>query len=153
MLCFLFNIKVFGLKTKNLERNMFWSKGGLQQNGVFLWTCVLENVKSYRFFFGHFFGNSWLMFKKHRKNRYFSTFLKAKKWKKMTISKVNNWATCKVNNWATFGPLKNRQRGPVINFANFGFPFFIFKKICWNPYFYSVFWKTIFYKKQTWPSY
>ena len=65
----------------------------------------------------------------------------------MTISKVNNWATCKVNNWATFGPLKNRQRGPVINFANFGFPFFIFKKICWNPYFYSVFWKTIFFKK------
>ena len=83
----------------------------------------------------------------------------------MAISKVNNWATCKVNNWATFGPLKNRQRGPVINFANFGFPFFIFKKICWNPYFYSVFWKTIFYKKnkrgpvinfkmaKTWPTY
>ena len=78
---------------------------------------------------------------------------------------VNNWATCKVNNWATFGPLKNRQRGPVINFANFGFPFFFEQKICWNPYFYSVFWKKHFFQKnkrgpvinfkmaQTWPSY
>ena len=28
---------------------------------------------------------------------------------------VNNWATLMVNNWATFVPLKNRQRGPVIN--------------------------------------
>ena len=54
-LCFLFNIKVFGFKTKNLEKNIFWSKGGLQQNGFFLSTCVLQNVKSYRFFFGHFF--------------------------------------------------------------------------------------------------
>ena len=82
----------------------------------------------------------------------------------MTISKVNNWATCKVNNWATFGPLKNRQRGPVINFANFGFPFFIFKKICWNPYFIVFFEKQFFIKNKrgpvinfenakTWPSY
>ena len=35
-LCFLFNIKVFGFKTDNLKKNRnFWSKGGLQQNGVF----------------------------------------------------------------------------------------------------------------------
>ena len=146
--------KGFWFQNKELRKKHFLVKRGVATKRVFfLWTCVLENVKSYRFFWGHFFGNFWLMFKKHYKNRYFSTFFKAKKWKKMAISKVNNWATCKVNNWATFGPLKNRQRGPVINFANFGFPFFIFKKICWNPYFYSVFWKTFFYKKQTWPSY
>ena len=36
-------------KTK-LKNTNFWSKGELQQNGFFLWTCVLENVKSYRFF-------------------------------------------------------------------------------------------------------
>ena len=48
----------------------------------FLWTCVLQNVKSYRFFFASFFAKFWLMFKKHYKNRYFSEFLKAKKTKK-----------------------------------------------------------------------
>ena len=125
----------FWFENKELRKKHFLVKRGVATKRGFLWTCVLENVKSYRFFFGHFFGNSWLMFKKHCKNRYFSTFLKAKKWKKMTISKVNNWATCKVNNWATFGPLKNRQRGPVINFANFGFPFFIFKKNLLKPLF------------------
>ena len=75
---FLFNLKVFHFQTNNLKKNnIFWSKGRLQQNGFLLSTCVLENVKSYRFFFGHFFGNFWLMFKKHYKIRYFSTFLKA----------------------------------------------------------------------------
>ena len=46
---FLFKVKVFGFKTNNLKNRNFWSKGGLQQNG-FLSTCVLQNVKSYRFF-------------------------------------------------------------------------------------------------------
>ena len=57
--------KGFGFKTKNLKKknNIFWSKGGLQQNGLFYQTCVLENVKSYRFFFAHFLGNFWVMFK------------------------------------------------------------------------------------------
>ena len=84
--------------------------------------------------------------------------------KKMTISKVNNWATRKVNNWATFGPLKNRQRGPVINFANFGFPFFIFKKSAETPIFIVFIEKHFFIKNkrgpvinfemaQTWPTY
>ena len=76
--------------------------------------------------------------------------------KKMTISKVNNWATCKVNNWATFGPLKNRQRGPVINFANFGFPFFIFKKSAETPIFIVFFEKPRNMAKLLtlpWPSY
>ena len=36
-------------KTK-LRNTNFLSKGELQQNGFFLWTCVLENVKSYRLF-------------------------------------------------------------------------------------------------------
>ena len=59
---------------------------------------------------------------------------------------VNNWATCKVNNWATFGPLKNRQRGPVINFANFGFPFFLNEKSAETPIF-IVFFEKQFFKK------
>ena len=69
----------------------------------------------------------------------------------MTISKVNNWATCKVNNWATFGPLKNRQRGPVINFANFGFPFFLNKKSAETPIFIVFFEKQFFQKNKRGP--
>ena len=78
-LCFLFNIKVFGFKTENLKKNIFWSKGGLQQNGFFFINLCFAKCQKLSFFFGHFFGNFWLMFKKHYKNRYFSTFLKAKK--------------------------------------------------------------------------
>ena len=33
-----------------LKTHFFWWKGVLQQNGFFLSTCVLQNVKSYRFF-------------------------------------------------------------------------------------------------------
>ena len=69
-------------------------------------------------FFGHFFGNFGLMFKKHCKIG-ISAHLKKKKeqkiGKKQAILMVNNWATLMVNNWATFVPHKNRQRGPVIN--------------------------------------
>ena len=42
--------KGFWFQNKELKKNIVWSKGGLQQNGFFLSTCVLENVKSYRFF-------------------------------------------------------------------------------------------------------
>ena len=48
-LCFLFNINAFGFKKHKLKNTNFWSEGGLQQN-VFFITCVLQNVKSYRFF-------------------------------------------------------------------------------------------------------
>ena len=46
---------VFDFQTNNLKSTNFWSKGGLQQNGV-LWSCVLQNIKSYRFLGGPFFG-------------------------------------------------------------------------------------------------
>ena len=46
---------MFLVEKNKLKNTNFWSKGGLQQNGVFLWACVLQNVKSYRFFGVHFF--------------------------------------------------------------------------------------------------
>ena len=74
-LCFLFNIKVFDFQTHNFTKNKFLGlKGGCNKTGFFLSTCVLKNAKSYGFFWGHFFGNFWVMFKKHCKNRCFSTF-------------------------------------------------------------------------------
>ena len=70
----------------------------------------------------------------------------------MTISKVNNWATCKVNNWATFGPLKNRQRGPVINFAQIlGSLFLFLQKSAETPIFIVFFEKQFFIKNKRGP--
>ena len=113
-LCFLFNIKVFDFKTKNLKKQ-FLVKRGLQQNGFF-YQPVFCKMSKVIVFFGPFFGNFWLMFKKHYTNRYFSTFFKSKKMKKWPFLIVTNWATLIVTNWATFVQLKNGQRGPVSNY-------------------------------------
>ena len=107
--------RFFGFNTNNLKTEFLVNKG-VATKRCFLSTCVLQNVKSYRFVFGHFFGNFWLMFKKHYKNRYFSTFQKPQFEKKWQFVIVTNWATLIVTNWATFVQLKNRQRGPVSNY-------------------------------------
>ena len=100
-LCFLFNINVFGFKKHKLRNTNFWSKGELQQNVFFFFfTCVLKNMKSYRFFCP-FLANFLLMFKKHCKNRYFSTFSKAKK-RKMTIFQSYYLGQVNVIIWAKF---------------------------------------------------
>ena len=49
-LCFLFNIKVFDFQTSNLKNKKQMVKRGVATKRFFLSTCVLENVKSYRFF-------------------------------------------------------------------------------------------------------
>ena len=46
-------------KKPKLKNTFFQKKGGCNITGFFLWTCVLQNVKSYRFFWQflwHFFG-------------------------------------------------------------------------------------------------
>ena len=60
-----------------VKNTFFWSREGLQHN-VFFITCVLQNVKV--IVFGPFLP-IFVAFKKHYKNRYFSTFAKAKKQK------------------------------------------------------------------------
>ena len=65
---------------------------------------------------------------------------------------VNNWAALMVNNWATFVPLKNRQRGPVINHYNFLFPpFFLKQKSAETPIFIVFFDKKLFQKNKRGP--
>ena len=49
-LCLLFNIIVCGFKKPKFKNTNFRTKGGLQHNVFFLSSCVLQNVKSYRFF-------------------------------------------------------------------------------------------------------
>ena len=76
---FLFNINVLGFKKTKLKNTNFWSKGELQQNGFFMKLCFGKCEKLS--FFCPLFAKFWLMFKKHYKKRYFSTFLKTKKQK------------------------------------------------------------------------
>ena len=68
----------FGFKKHKLKNTNFGSKGELQQNG-FLITCVLQNVKSYRFVFAPFLAKFWLMFKKHYTNRHISAHFQKQK--------------------------------------------------------------------------
>ena len=106
-LCFLFNIKVFGFKTNNLKKKNrnFWSKGGLQQNGFFISTCVLQNVKSYRFW-GFLFCANFGWCSKNTIKIVFPHIFKSKTLKKKwPFLVVTNWATLIVTKWATFVPL------------------------------------------------
>ena len=64
----------FSLKCK-LRKHQYLVKRGVAT--FFLITCVLQNVKSYPFFIWPVFCLFLLIFKKHCKNRYVSTFLKA----------------------------------------------------------------------------
>ena len=66
-------------QNNNLKNTEFCSRGGLQQD-FFSSTCVLQNVKSYRFFGGPFFGQILVDVQKHYTNRYFSTCFKSKDW-------------------------------------------------------------------------
>ena len=82
----------------------------------------------------------------------------------MTIFKVNNWAKLKSIIGPSWGSKKKAQLGPIIDFENLRALFFIYKKMCWNPYFYRVFYITCLKKNklgpiidfenpQTWPNY
>ena len=84
---FLFSIFVFGFKKTKLKNTNLWSKGGLQQNVFFYEPVFCKMWKVIVVCWGHFLGKFWLMFKKHYKNRYFSTSKKAKTWEKWPFSK------------------------------------------------------------------
>ena len=84
---FLFNIFVFGFKKTKLKNTNFWSKGGCNKT-VFFYDPVFCKVWKVIVFFGvMFLTNVGWCSKKHYKNRCFSTFYKAKKWKKWPFSK------------------------------------------------------------------
>ena len=103
-------------QTTLTKKTFFLLKRGVATKRFFVINLCFGKCQKLSFFFGHFFGNFWLMFKKHYKHRHFSTFLKAKHWKKWPFLIVTNWATLIVTNWATFVQLKNGQRGPVSNY-------------------------------------
>ena len=108
--------RLFDFQTNNLQKKHVLVKRGVATKRFFFINLCFGKCQKLSFSFWPFFGNFWLMFKKHNKNRYFSTFLKAKNWKKWQFLIVTNWATLIVTNWATFVQLKNGQRGPVSNY-------------------------------------
>ena len=114
-------------KTK-LKNTNFWSKGGLQHNGFFFYEPVFCKMWKVIVFWGAFFGrNFWLCFKKHYTNRHFSTFFKAKNYKKrhfwMLLSGPS-WLLLSGPSWVR---LKKRQLGPDNNIQIFSAQLFSMK--------------------------
>ena len=84
-LCFFVQHKCFWFQNKQLKKKQnFFDKWGVATKRFFFYQPVfLQNVKSYPkcqklSIFCPFLGKFWVMFKKHDKNRYLSTFLKTK---------------------------------------------------------------------------
>ena len=70
--------KGFWFQNKEPKKTFFGQKGGCNKTVFFYQPVFCKMSKVIVFFGAVFFGNFWLLFKKHYKNRYFSTFLKAK---------------------------------------------------------------------------
>ena len=72
-------------KIKVEKTKAFGQKGGCNKTVFcFFMSLCFAKCEKLLFFFAHFFGQFWLMFKKHYENRYFSRFLKAKKQKSIS---------------------------------------------------------------------
>ena len=93
----------FGFKKPKFKNTNFWSKGGLQHNGFFLSTCVLQNVKSYRFFGGLFFGNFLAVFQKNTIKIGILHIFQSKKVQKMAFLNVIIWSKLSVIIWSKLG--------------------------------------------------
>ena len=99
-LCFLFNIICFWFQKNKLKNTFFQKKGGCNKTVFFYEPVFCKMSKVIVFFFGIFFAFFWLFFKKHYKNRHFSTFFKAKNYKKMAFLEVIIWSKLEVIIWS-----------------------------------------------------
>ena len=142
-LCFLFNINVLGFKKHKLKNVNFWSKRGVAPKQFLLITCVLQNVKSYRF---PPFGQILVDVQKHYKNRYFSTFSKAKKRKNDHIEGLLSGPSKGYYLGQVCCNIKNGQLGPDNN-PSYCCAHSFFKKKVLKPLFYSVFFLQTVLKK------
>ena len=112
-------------------------------------------------FFAPFFAQFWLMFRKHYKNRYFSTFLKAKNWKNIHFEVLLSGPSRCYYLGQVDCNLKMANLAQIITPQICARNFFVQKKVL-KPLFYSVFDKQCFVKSklgpdnntskgQTWP--
>ena len=139
-------------KNPSSKTPIFGQKGGCNITGFFFYEPVFCKMWKVIVFWGGFFlAKFWLLFKKHYKNRHFSTFFKANNYKKNGIFKCYYLVQVKCYYLVQVGcVLKSVNLDQIITFKNFARNFLFFKKKGWNPYFYSVLWQSVFYKKQTW---
>ena len=107
--------KGFWFHNKELKKNKNLVKRGVAtKRFFFLSICVLQNVKSYRFFFGPFFWQFWVDVQKNTVKIGISAHFKKQKIGKIYICckvktgprfggfKVKNWSKFKVKNWSKF---------------------------------------------------
>ena len=92
---------LFLVSKTQVEKHIFLI--GVQHKVFFFSTCVLQNVKSYRFWGGHFFCKFLVVLKKHNKNRHLAHFSKQKYTKKMTFLEVIIWSKLEVIIWSKLG--------------------------------------------------
>ena len=160
-LCFCSTSLFLVSKKPKLKNTNFWSKGELQQNG-FLWPCVLQSLKSYRFLGGHFLTNfGWCS--KNTIKKVFQHFLKKQKMEKMTIFKVNNWAKLKSIIGPSWGSKKKANLAQLLTLKICVRFLFHFQKFAETPIFIGFFWHNLLKKQlgpiidfanpQTWPNY
>ena len=142
-LCFLFNIIVCGFKKPKLKNTNFGSKGGLQHNGVF-YEPVLCKMWKVIVFWGFFLAIFWLFSKNTIEIGILAHFSKQKITKKWHFWKLLSGPSWKFLSGPSWLRLKKRQLGPDNKFQNFCAQFLFCKKKGWNPYFYSVFWQSVF---------
>ena len=113
---------------------MFGQKGGLQQN-VFLWTCALQNVKSYRFLGAIF----WQILVDGQKT--ISDHFKAQK-QKWPFFKVINLARSKWLTGPSLGSKKKANLAQLITLKICARKFFN-KEYVLEPLFLSCSWQTV----------
>ena len=98
---FLLNINVFGFKKTQVKKHQVFGQKGSCNKTVFLITCVLKNVKSYRFFWPLFWPNFGWCSKNTVKIGVSAHFQKQKK-EKMTIFQSYYLGQVNVIIWAKF---------------------------------------------------
>ena len=131
----------FGCKLK--KKHQFLVKRGVATKRFFMNLCFAKCEKL-SFFGGHFFANLWLLFKKHSKIGILAHFSKQNITKRRTFLEVISWSKLEVLVWSKLGAFKKRQLGPDNNFQLFLRRNCFFQRMCWNHYFYSVVWQSVF---------
>ena len=146
---FLFNINVWVSKQIGKNTHTFLVKRGVAtKRCFFLWTCVLQNVKSYRFVCP-FLGNFGWCSKRTIKKGISGHFWKQKSGKTMTIFKRHDLVQGRVIIWSKLvSPPKKANLDQIITIKNCASTL-LFKKYLLKSLFLWCFWQTLL-KQQTW---
>ena len=134
------------MQVKKKKNTFFQKKGGCNITVFFMNLCFAKCEKLSFFVLAIF----WAFFGCFSKNTInigiLAHFSKQKITKKRHFWKLLSGPSWKLLSGPSWLRLKKRQLGPDNNFQNFCAQFFS-KKKGWNPYFYSVFWQSVFWKK------